>query len=139
MKRVSKIKGEYTCSDLDARFAKVYRIGRRVAYVNSSTGHGVLAHLMSWLNSSMTFTLPIKNEEKLNPAKETNISLLERAQKLWNQGKRLDAVRVLQLTDGATRRIASDFIEDARRHEETLFLTRLLLAHSALTSIRSTY
>ncbi|CAB3398728.1 unnamed protein product [Caenorhabditis bovis] len=140
MRRVSKIKGEYTCADLNTRFQKVYKIGRRLAFVSENTANGIFGHLSSCLKSALTLPMPIKKgDDKISPALENNVTLLDRAAHLWSEGKRLDAIRVLQLTTGATRRIARDFIEDARRHEETLFLARLLLAHSALTSIRSTY
>ncbi|KAF1753259.1 hypothetical protein GCK72_019815 [Caenorhabditis remanei] len=138
MAKASKVRGEYTEEDLNTRFNKVCRIGRRVAYVNEG---GALAHLYSWLKSSLTIELKPKQgtTESLIPAAETNFTLLTRAEQLWKSGKKGDAIRVLQMTDGATRRVAADFIEDARRQQEALLLSRLLLAHAALTSIRSTY
>ncbi|CAO4381405.1 unnamed protein product [Caenorhabditis nigoni] len=137
MAKTSKIRGEYTEEDLNTRFNKVCRIGRRVAYVHD--GSGALGHLYSWLKASLTFKLPIGTNDTVTPSAENNFSLLTRAEALWKAGKKADAVRVLQMTDGATRRVASDFIQDARRHQEALLLSRLLLAHAALTSIRSTY
>ncbi|CAA16516.2 MICOS complex subunit MIC60-2 [Caenorhabditis elegans] len=138
MSKTSKVRGEYTEQDLNTRFNKVCRIGRRVAYVNEG---GALAHLYSWLKSSLTIELVPKKgaNESLTPAVENNFTLLTRAEQLWKSGKKSDAIRVLQLTDGATRRVAADFIADARRQHEALLLSRLLLAHAALTSIRSTY
>ncbi|KAF1759756.1 hypothetical protein GCK72_016223 [Caenorhabditis remanei] len=114
------------------------RIGRRVAYVNDG---GALAHLYSWLKSSLIIELKPKQGtvERLTTAAETNFTLLTRAEQLWKSGKKGDAIRVLQMTDGVTRRVAADFIEDARRQQEALLLSRLLLAHAALTPIRSTY
>ncbi|UMM37643.1 hypothetical protein L5515_009348 [Caenorhabditis briggsae] len=137
MAKTSKIRGEYTEEDLNTRFNKVCRIGRRVAYVHD--GSGALGHLYSWLKASLTFQLPIGTNDTVTPSAENNFSLLTRAEALWKAGKKGDAVRVLQMTDGATRRVATDFIQDARRHQEALLLSRLLLAHAALTSIRSTY
>lgn len=138
MAKISKVRGEYTEEDLHTRFNKVCRIGRRVAYVKEG---GALSYLYSWLKSSLTIELTPKKgtNESLIPASETNFTLLTRAEQLWKSGKKGDAIRVLQMTDGATRRVAADFIEDARRQQETLLLSRLLLAHAALTSIRSTY
>uniref|UniRef100_A0A1I7SZB9 MICOS complex subunit MIC60 n=1 Tax=Caenorhabditis tropicalis TaxID=1561998 RepID=A0A1I7SZB9_9PELO len=137
MAKISKVRGEYTEEDLNTRFNKVCRIGRRVAYVREG---GALAHLYSWLKSSLTIQLtPTNVSDRLTPAAETNFTLLTRAEQLWKSGKKGDAIRVLQMTDGATRRVSADFIEDARRQQETIFLSRLLLAHAALTSIRSTY
>ncbi|CAI2352543.1 unnamed protein product [Caenorhabditis sp. 36 PRJEB53466] len=136
MPKLSKVRGEYTEEDLNTRFNKVCRIGRRVAYVKENGG--ALSHLYSWLKSALTLSL-VTPEISITPLEETNISLLARAEKLWKNGKKADAIRLLQMTDGATRRVASDFIQDARRQQEALFLSRLLLAHSALVSIRSTY
>uniref|UniRef100_A0A1I7SZB8 MICOS complex subunit MIC60 n=1 Tax=Caenorhabditis tropicalis TaxID=1561998 RepID=A0A1I7SZB8_9PELO len=133
MAKVSKVHGEYTEEDLNTRFNKICRIGRRVAYVREG---GALVHLYSWLKSSLTIQLtPTNVSDRLTPAAETNFILLTRAEQLWKSGKKGDAIRVLQMTDGATRRVAADFIEDARRQQETIFLSRLLLAHAALTSI----
>ncbi|CAL2047245.1 unnamed protein product [Caenorhabditis brenneri] len=135
MAKTSKVVGEYTEEDLNTRFNKVCRIGRRVAYVKEG---GALAHLYSWLKSSLTIELTPK-DSSLTPSIENNFTLLTRAEQLWKSGKKGDAIRVLQMTDGATRRVAADFIQDARRQQEALLLSRLLLAHAALTSIRSTY
>ncbi|EGT49952.1 hypothetical protein CAEBREN_13189 [Caenorhabditis brenneri] len=135
MAKTSKVVGEYTEEDLNTRFNKVCRIGRRVAYVKEG---GALAHLYSWLKSSLTIELTPK-DTSLTPSIENNFTLLTRAEQLWKSGKKGDAIRVLQMTDGATRRVAADFIQDARRQQEALLLSRLLLAHAALTSIRSTY
>ncbi|CAO4381421.1 unnamed protein product [Caenorhabditis nigoni] len=43
MAKTSKIRGEYTEEDLNNRFNKVCRIGRRVAYVHDRSG--ALGHL----------------------------------------------------------------------------------------------
>uniref|UniRef100_A0A8R1I652 MICOS complex subunit MIC60 n=1 Tax=Caenorhabditis japonica TaxID=281687 RepID=A0A8R1I652_CAEJA len=141
MSKTSKVQGEYTDEDLNTRLRKVLLIGRRVAYVKDGTnGSGALAHLYSWLKSALTVDFGMKTtSDSITPAAETNITLLKRVEQLWKNGKKADALRLLQKTNGATRRVASDFIEDARRQQETLLLSRLLLAHAALTSIRSTY
>ncbi|CAD6191563.1 unnamed protein product [Caenorhabditis auriculariae] len=140
MNKITKTKGEYARGDLNTRFDKVYRIGRRVAWVDENGG-GLMAHLFSWLRSAVSFSLneAYSREDKIVPSSQSNFSLLNRAKAYWQAGDVFNAIRVLQLTTGATKRVSKDFIDDARRHEEAKFMARLLLAHSALMSVRSTY
>ncbi|CAI4222921.1 unnamed protein product [Auanema sp. JU1783] len=136
----SKVKGEYTTEDLKNRIEKAIRVSHRVAAVDENGG-GLAAHVMSYIRSIFWLRLPVKysDNDKFDPVAESNESLLDRAAYYARHGHLLEAVKVLQYVRGPAQAIAHDVVRDTRRHEETLLVARLMLAHAAVTSMRSTY
>lgn len=78
-------------------------------------------------------------DEKIDVNSADNYELLSRSKYFVDNGDYDNAIRVAQLLRGEPGRIARDWIADTRTYLETRWLAELLVAHAAVTSIRSIY
>ncbi|GMT10648.1 hypothetical protein PFISCL1PPCAC_1945, partial [Pristionchus fissidentatus] len=134
----AKKEGEFTREDIENRFEKVYRVARRVAFVPES-GSTIVGYVESWLRSTITLSFPVKDNERVDWSTTDNIVLLDTARSLVKKKKYLEAAKLMNMLKGEAKLVASDWSSSVRSLEESLFLVRLLTAHSALQSVRSTY
>ncbi|GMS80095.1 hypothetical protein PENTCL1PPCAC_2270 [Pristionchus entomophagus] len=134
----AKKEGEFTREDLDTRFEKVYRVARRVSFVPES-GSTIWEYFISWIRSTITLSFPINDNQSIDWISMDNVLLLDSARSLVKKKKYLEAAKLMELLKGEARLVASSWSSDIRSLEESLFLVRLLTAHSSLQSIRSTY
>lgn len=132
--------GVYTEQDLKARFAKLYKNGRRVAKVNADCPE-IMCYIYSYLQNAVSLDLPRKftSEDKVDPNSLDAYEILARAKYYVDNDDLTSAVRVVQLLSGEAGRLARDWIADARIHLETRLVAELLVAHAAVSSIRAVY
>lgn len=123
---------------LKERFRKVKRICKRVALV-PQTGGGLGTYAMSYLQSLLTFkaswlTQNVDNSET-DPSKLDNLDLLQQASVHLHRGELEEAVRYVNQLQGEARRVAHDWLIDARLFLETRQTVQLVLCHMAATSV----
>ncbi|KHJ99947.1 hypothetical protein OESDEN_00010 [Oesophagostomum dentatum] len=143
----SRTKGVYTEQDLKNRFKKIYKLGRRTAAIHENGGT-LTAYLWSYVRSMLLFDLPRKfsDDDMIDPENVDNLEVRVLAQQILARAKwyveRNDfdgAIRVSQLLRGEPALSVRDWLADARAYLETRLLAQLLVAHAAVSSIRSTY
>lgn len=132
--------GVYTELDLKNRFKKLYRSGRRTAWVDENGG-SLSSYAWSYIRSLLNLELPynFNRDDKIDPVVIDNLEVLSRAKWHVEQNDFASAIKLLQLLQGQPRLLARDWIVDTRAHLETKLLAELLVAHAAVQSIRSTY
>ncbi|KAH7693317.1 CBN-IMMT-1 protein, partial [Aphelenchoides avenae] len=132
--------GPYTEQDLKNRFNQVYKLGRRTAKIDDNGG-SLWKYVSSYLQSFFMIELPrrFSAEEKIDVNSVDNYELLSRAKYFVENGDYDNAIRVVHLLRGEPARVARDWIADTRTYLETRWLADLLVAHAAVTSIRSIY
>ncbi|KAK5972332.1 MICOS complex subunit MIC60 [Trichostrongylus colubriformis] len=118
---ISKKKGVYTEQDLKNRFKKIYKLGRRTAAIEDNGG---------------TLT---GDDDMIDPSTVNNLEVLARAKWYVDHDDFDGAIRVSQLLHGEPALAIRDWLSDARAYLETRLLAQLLVAHAAVSSIRSTY
>ena len=132
------IQGE---AGLRERFAKVKRICRRVALV-PATGGGMGTYALSYLQSllvvSWRFVGRIRGREgesDKDPQKLDTFEILERSDACLRQGDMEQAVRYINLLRGEPRRVARDWLYDARDYLETCQAILLVSEYMAALNI----
>ncbi|CAJ0953667.1 unnamed protein product, partial [Mesorhabditis belari] len=132
--------GVYTELDLKSRFNKLYRSGRRTAWVDENGG-SLSKYTWSYIRSVLSLELPynFRKDDKFDPVVIDNLEVLSRAKWYVEQNDFASAIKLLHLLQGQPRLLARDWIVDARTHLETRLLVELLISHAAIQSIRSTY
>lgn len=133
-------RGLYTEQDLKNRFDTVYKLGRRTACIDVN-GSSLTGYLWSFARSLFLFDLPRKlgETDQIDPVSIDNIEVLSRAKWMVERGDLEGAARLLQLLRGEPAQLATDWVVDTRAHLEARLLAQLLVAHAAVSSIRSTY
>lgn len=127
---------------LKERFVKVKRVCRRVALVPEG-GEGVGSYALSYLQSMLTVSWPFvgrvarSREEDGDLEKLDTFEILERADTCLRQGDLDLAVRYVNLLRGVPRRIARDWLHDARNYLETLQAIQLVSEYMAALNITS--
>ena len=135
----SGIQGE---GGLKERFAKVKRVCRRVALV-PETGGGMGSYALSYLQSKLTVSwrfvgrVARSQEEDKDVNKLDTFEILERADACMRQGDMDLAVRYVNLLCGVPRRVARDWLCDARNYLETLQAVHLVSDYMAALNITS--
>lgn len=115
-------------------------MSKRTAKVDENGG-GVMAYVSSYIQSMFMLDLPrrFSPDDKIDLNHTDNYEIIARAKYFVEQNDFDNAVRIMQLLNGEPARIARDWIRDTREHLASRFLAELLVAHAAVTSIRSTY
>ena len=126
---------------LKERFVKVKRMCRRVALV-PETGRGLGTYALSYLQSvlimSWRFVGRVGSErEDHDPHKMDTFEILECADALLRQGDLEQAVRYMNLLRGEPRRVARDWLCDARHYLETTQAVLLISEYMAALNISS--
>lgn len=100
-----------------------------------------MAYLSSYIQSLFMLELPRRftSDDKIDLNQLDNYEIIARAKYFVEQNDFDNAVRLMQLLHGEPSRIARDWIRDTKEHLTSRFLAELLVAHAAVTSIRSTY
>jgi len=126
---------------LKERFMKVKRMCRRVALV-PETGGGLGTYALSYLQSvlimSWRFVGRVGSERgDHDPHKMDTFEILECADTLLRQGDLEQAVRYMNLLRGEPRRVARDWLRDARHYLETTQAVLLISEYMAALNISS--
>ncbi|CAD6185176.1 unnamed protein product [Caenorhabditis auriculariae] len=132
--------GVYTEQDLRNRFEKLYTVGKRTGAVGESGGT-LTSYLWSYVRSIFLVDLPrvYTDADKIDPLTVDNYEVLARAKHYVEVGDLDKAVRVVQLLRGQPALLSHDWVVDTRNYLESRLLAQLLVAHAAVSSIRSTY
>ncbi|KAF1747408.1 hypothetical protein GCK72_023870 [Caenorhabditis remanei] len=132
--------GTYTEQDLKNRFEQLYKVGRKTASIDENGGT-LGAYFWSYVKSIFLVDLPKQySEQELIDVNNTdNYEILSRAKQYVHNGDLDKAIRVVQLLKGQPAHLARDWIVDTRAYLESRLLAQLLVAHAAVSSIRSTY
>lgn len=130
-----KTRGVYPETALRERFIKVEKMARRLALVPEG-GAGLFMYFMSYLQSMfiVTQTDPISKEEladkSINFSKLDTYDILNRARYWLDHGNIIQAVKYMNLLNGASRKVASDWINEARIYLETQQAVNALMAYA---------
>jgi mitofilin len=145
-------RGVYSEETLIERFATVQRVCRRVAMVDERGG-SVPRYLLSYIQSLFVFSRPpraaldksagegeVDSDDILVDVKAlTTFDIVDEAQNALRAGRLDLAVRLVNQLRGEPRRVASDWINDARLLLEARQASHALLAFSAATGAGATY
>jgi len=134
--------GVYTEMDLKQRFHKLYKLARRTVKIDENGGGSIGKYISSYLQSFLMVELPLRKfsvDEQIDVNKLDAYEILSRAKYFADNGNFAATIRLIGLLRGEPARLAQDWINDARTHEEVKFLAELLIAHAAVTNIRSIY
>lgn len=126
---------------LRERFVKVKRMCRRVALV-PETGGGLGTYALSYLQSILIMSWRFvgrvgSGDEDHDPHKMDTFEILECADVLLRQGDLEQAVRYMNLLRGEPRRVARDWLHDARHYLETTQAVLLISEYMAALNISS--
>ncbi|VDN23170.1 unnamed protein product [Cylicostephanus goldi] len=121
-------------------FSSIYKLGRRTAGIDDNGGT-LTAYIWSYLRSMLSFDVPRKfaEDDMIDLAHVDNLEVLARAKWYVDHNDFDGAVRISQLLRGEAALSVRDWLADARAYLETRLLAQLLVAHAAVSSIRSTY
>ncbi|PIC16386.1 hypothetical protein B9Z55_023010 [Caenorhabditis nigoni] len=132
--------GTYTEQDLKNRFEQLYKVGRKTAAIDENGG-GLGAYFWSYVKSIFLVDMPRQYSEldAIDVNNADNYEILSRAKQYVHNGDLDKAIRVVQLLKGQPAHLAHDWVLDTRAYLESRLLAQLLVAHAAVSSIRSTY
>ncbi len=132
--------GVYTQEALTERYKKVRRICKRVAMVDE-TGSGLFQYLLSFLQSFVVFSKvrAISDEDEIDPSALSTFVLLDNAAHSLERGDLEQAVKYINQLKGQPRRVATDWLNDARLLLETRQAAEALLSHASASGLGSLY
>jgi mitofilin len=125
---------------LRERFVKVKRVCRRVALVPEGGG-GMGSYALSYLQSMLTVSwrfvgrVARSGEEQEDLEKLDTFEILDRADACMRRGDMDLAVRYVNLLRGVPRKVARDWLCDARNYLETLQAVHLVSEYMAALNI----
>ena len=124
---------------LKERFVKVKRVCRRVALV-PETGGGLGRYALSYLQSLLVVSWRLvgrgaRGGEDPDPHKMDTFKVLECADDALSRGDLEQAVRCVNLLRGEPRRVAQDWLHDARHYLETSQAILLISQYLAALNI----
>ena len=128
--------GIHSAPALVERFKKVKRVCRHVALVPDEGG-GIGTHIASAVASGLSFRLIPRHMIDANTSIEEmdTYGLLEQADAYLHHGNLEMAVRCMNQLCGEPRRMASDWISDARLYLETKQAVTVMRDHVAASSV----
>ncbi|XP_073971410.1 inner membrane mitochondrial protein mitofilin isoform X1 [Rhodnius prolixus] len=133
-------RGVYNDMSLKERFLNVERVAKRVALLPEG-GASLPLMLLSYLQSLFIITPanPIPAYELANepfePAKFNTFDILQRARYWLDRGDFFQALRYMNLLEGAPRVVASEWMREARIYLETLQAAKALMAHASAAGL----
>ncbi len=132
--------GVCTPDDLLNRFHRVRKICRRVAMVDE-TGGTMFQYLLSFLQAALvgSRSRPFRDNEEIDASELDAFVLLDNASHAIDRGDLEQAARYMNQLKGQPRRVAADWIRDARLLLETKQAAEALLSHSAANGLGSLF
>lgn len=129
-------RGVYTEENLKQRFQKVSRVAQKVALIDE-TGGSLFKFMLSYLQSFFMFTsVSAKEEGDLVHVESMDVFQLCAHAKYWLQKGNLEqALKFMNQLRGESRRVASDWIEEARLLLETRQAAQALMAFASSTGL----
>ncbi|XP_037946966.1 MICOS complex subunit Mic60 isoform X2 [Teleopsis dalmanni] len=134
--REAEERGVFPEDALRERFINVEKVARKVALVPESGG-GLPTYFLSYLQSFLILTPddPISQDELENKifdySKLDTYDILNRARYFVDRGNLLQALKYMNLLQGASRKIASDWMKEVQLLLETQQAANTLMAHAA--------
>jgi len=127
-------RGVYTETALRHRFNKVESISRKVARIGDEGG-SLFVYGMSYLESLLLIDTSersaVVSNEPLDASSLDCHAILSEARYSLERGDLVRAVQFMRLLKGEPRRVASDWISEARLHIEAKQASQALIAHAA--------
>ena len=117
---------------LRERFSTVKKTARRVAMINDQE-NSLFRYLLSYVQSLLIrdIAYDLAKTKELDAASLDTFRLLATAQSCVGQGDLTTAVRLVGSLQGEPRKVAADWLKEARLHLETQQIAKLLLAHAS--------
>lgn len=137
----AKNRGVYPEDALRERFIKVEQVSRRLALVPAE-GARLPMYFLSFLQSSLIAKpdVPISKDELENKpfdfSKLDTYDILNRARYWLDRGDLVKTVQYMNLLQGASRKAAMDWLNEARLLLETQQAASTLMAHAASSGVR---
>lgn len=137
----SKNRGVYPEDALRERFIKVEQVSRRLALVPAE-GARLPMYFLSFLQAALIVKpdVPISKDELENKpfdfSKLDTYDILNRARYWLDRGDLVKTVQYMNLLQGASRKAAMDWLNEARLLLETQQAANTLMAHAASSGVR---
>jgi len=132
-------RGVYTETALRDRFNRVESVARRVARIGDEGGslfmYG-LSYLESMLLIDTATRSPTGSNQPIDPQSLNCHAILSEARFSLERGDVVRAVQFMRLLQGEPRRVAADWISEARLHLEAKQASEALIAHAANVSLQ---
>ncbi|OWA53663.1 MICOS complex subunit MIC60 [Hypsibius exemplaris] len=121
---------------LRERFSAVKQSARRVAMITDQE-NSPFRYLLSYLQSLLIRDIQydLKKTAELDSSALDTFRLLATAQQCVAQGDLATAVRLVGQLQGESRKVAQDWLKEARLHLETQQIAKLLLAHASAVGL----
>lgn len=138
-------RGVWTEAALAERFARVRSVARRVALVDESSGGSLFRYLVSYVMSVFVVRTHAEaaarpdddDSEELDADELTVFELVDRAADALERGNLDQAVRYVNQLRGESRRVASDWLTEARLLLETRQAAEVLVSFAVANSLGS--
>ena len=143
MPELAVTRGVWPESALAERFYHVRSVARRVALVDEAGG-SLFRYFISYVMSAFVFRQPLlaeaahyDDDAELDADQLTTFVLLDRAADAVERGNLEQAVRYINQLHGESRRVASDWLTEARLLLETRQAAEVLVSFAVANSLAS--
>ncbi|XP_012629770.2 MICOS complex subunit MIC60 isoform X8 [Microcebus murinus] len=134
----SLTRGVYSEETLRARFYVVQKLARRVAMIDE-TRNSLYQYFLSYLQSLLLFPAQqLKPPEALSPEDINTFKLLSYASYCIEHGDLELAAKFVNQLKGESRRVAQDWLKEARMTLETKQIVEILTAYASAVGIGTT-
>ncbi|XP_044873226.1 MICOS complex subunit MIC60 isoform X3 [Mauremys mutica] len=134
----SLTRGVYSEEALRARFYAVQKLAKRVALINE-TRNSLYQYLLSYLQSLLLFHPPqLKPPAELSPKDLDTFKLLSYASYCIEHGDLELAAKFVNQLKGESRRVAQDWLTEARMTLETKQVVDILTAYASAVGLGTT-
>lgn len=133
-------RGVWTETALAERFERVNKICRRVAMIDE-TGGSLFKFFISYVQSFFVFrsSRVFSQSEEINPSDLSTFALLDNARHSLEHNDLEQAVRYVNQLRGEPRRVAADWLLEARLRLETKQASEVLLAYASAVGLGSLF
>ena len=134
-------RGVYTEEQLSDRFDKVRRVCKRVGLIDERGGT-LFKYAMSYLQSMFIMKashIITDQSTEISPDELNTFTLLDNAAYCLERGDLEQSVRYMNQLTGESRRVAADWIREARLLLETKQASDALLAHASANGLGSLF
>lgn len=136
----AKTRGVYPEEALRERFVKVEQLARRCAIVPAENA-SLPTYLLSFVQSafiltpSSVLTAAELRNEPVDVSHFDTYDILNRAKYHMERGDLVQTLKYMNLLQGQPRKIAADWLKEARLLLETQQATNILMAHAATSGL----